>query len=453
MMSKEADSNYVQTPLVVETKNVQQPHSPSWSSWDELMGGDLKMKVISRPNDEIFIEREDDIIDPNFVGNVDVTQAEMNDYVVISYDGYFITKETSDNDLSQMEEIFTKNDPSHHGYIRFVNVDNVCITLGNGDIPQGLELAIRFLSKGQSAIVCSHYKYAHPHGRKNTCIAHDSVAINNVKEKGDEILSCYDLPPSTNVAYRVYLKSIKSSSEYQSDEFRFKVAHQLKVVGNDYFTNEWMGPNGGFGKSKALKAYNNATKELISLLNDFEQREKVDNKVDDDDDGKIKDQVEALLVDCFNNISAVFLRDKEYVKAKEAATQAIQIDPNNLKALKRAAKASMMSCSFEESYASLEVASEVKHDDAEVLKLRTEYERRLKAYQKKEKAMYARMMISKKNHGNGSSSEAGLTLNNPNRNNASSTSRSENEKSPINSSSTIETSFHPCDDVQSGSKE
>lgn len=351
---------------------------------------------------------DNDTIDPDFVGNVNITQAEMHDYVVLSYDGYFAKKENSNNGSSSqndddeaMEEIFTKDPSSHGGYIRFLHVENILVTLGNGHVPQGLELAIRFLSRGQCAIVCCHSKYAHPHGRKNTCIM-NSVAgeIHQKDQRG--LVDGYDLPPSTNVIYRVCLKSIKSSSDYQSYEFRLKLANQLKRIGNDYFTNEWMGPNGGFGKAKALKAYNNATQELISLLNDCQEAQAIIDKNVHDGKKMMKDQIEALLVDCFNNISAVFLRDKEYVKAKEAAAQALQIDANNLKALMRAAKASLLSCSFEECYAALEAAMEVKNDDAEVLKLRAEYEWRLKEYQKKEKAMYARMMSKKKIHGSDS---------------------------------------------------
>lgn len=355
----------------------------------------------------------DDDIDPDFVGNGNVTQAEMHDYVVISYDGYFAKEQSKKHDFFQeqeqaVEEIFTSQDPCHHGYIRFLNVENALITLGNGDISQGLELAVRFLSKGQCAIVCSHFKYAHPHGRKNACI---STACTDMDPK-DQVLVDYnhDLPPYTHVIYRVYLKSIKSSLENQTYEFRSKLANQLKLIGNDYFTNEWKGPHGGFGKSKSLKAYNNATKELLSLMNDLgEQQAKAESTALVDYD-KMKDQIEALLVDCFNNVSAVFLRDKEYVKAKEAATQAIQINPNNVKALKRAAKASLLSCSFEESYAALQVAMELKQDDVEILKLKAEYEKRLKEYQQKEKAMYARMMNAKKNHG--ASGQVGMKLHN-----------------------------------------
>ena len=41
-------------------------------------------------------------------------------------------------------------------------------------------------------------------------------------------------------------------------------------------------------------------------------------------------------LDSLNNISAVHLRAKGYGLAKEAAANAIQIDPNNMKALCRA---------------------------------------------------------------------------------------------------------------------
>lgn len=352
----------------------QTEHVVNNHSWDELMGGDLMMKIINPGI--IFPEG---IRDPDLVGIGNLDQGEMNDYLVIAYDGYYANKRSpleecvSHDDEESMHEIFSLKDPSPHGYTRFIHVEEVLIALGNGDVPQGLELAVRFLSRGQCAIVRCHSKYAHPHGRKNSCL--DS--------HGHDL----DLPPSTNVIYRVLLKSVISSTDHQTHDFRLKYATQLKNIGNDYFVNEWKGPQGGFGKSKAIKAYNHAMKEITSLLNDIPETD------------ERKSTMMALLVDCWNNVSAVYLRDREYVKAKEAATEAIQLDPRNLKALKRAAKAALFSCSFEECDAALAVAMDVAEDDAELFKLKMEYDKRLKAYQKKEKEMYARMIHGNKGQG------------------------------------------------------
>ena len=327
---------------------------------------------------------QDDEVDPDLLGSGSQTQPELHDYLVIHYDCHFSNKEGSTHDESKefIEEQFNKKDlDESSGFVRLMEENKRLIKLGNGDVTQGLELAARFLSLGQCAIVKCHAKYAHPLGRKNDC-----------NEKG----SC-DLPCNKNVIYRVYLQSIKPSKEDQSYSFRFKLAKQLKAAGNDYYKFEWTNnEDGGIGKIKSIKAYNEASRELASLLKDIK---------DDTDSGteqcnleeakRIGSEALSLLVDCYNNIAAVQLRAKDYVKVKEAAAEAIKLDPNNIKALCRAAKASMCTGAFEECQMALDAANEIDGSSKDVQKLKSEFEHRLKLYQKREKDMYAKMLGGK----------------------------------------------------------
>ena len=186
------------------------------------------------------------------------------------------------------------------------------------------------------------------------------------------------------------MRSIKSIAEDQSYTFRLKLARQLKSIGNDYYVNEWIGSHGGYGKVKSLKAYNGSSNELVSLLKDLNE----DETSESGENGELRGEAGALLVDCFNNISAAHLRDQDYGKAKDAAAEAIKLDPNNIKALCRAAKAAMSVGEFEESNMALEAAIGLDKANMDVQKLKAEYDRKLKLYRKKEREMYAKMMNS-----------------------------------------------------------
>jgi len=301
----------------------------------------------------------------------------MHDYMLVDFDAYFC----KDVDATHTDDFimgqFSKRIPDDEaGYTRFMERTDLLMKLGNCDVTQGLELAIRFLPLGECAIVKCHSKFSHPNGRKNSCIEDGS----------------HDAPPGVDVIYRVYLRSIKSLGHAQSNSFRFKLAKQLKYTGNDYYKYEWTAPNGGFGKVMSLKAYNDAKEELISLLKDIAEMEMGEGEGASEDEVKMKSETMTLLVDCFNNIAAVHLQGKEYSKAKEAAGEAISLDPDNVKALCRAVKASMLSGAFDESKMALYAAIELDENNKEVQKVKAEFERRLIAYQKKEKSMYERMM-------------------------------------------------------------
>lgn len=146
------------------------------------------------------------------------------------------------------------------------------------------------------------------------------------------------------------------------------------------------------GKFRSLKAYSNASEELISLTKDLDDKTAEEEVPTLQSKENVKAEVLRLVVDCYNNIAAVHLRCKDYAKAKEAATEAIKLDPNNVKALCRAAKAAMMSGNMEECVAALDAVLDIDKENKDGLKLLKEFFRRKAVYKKKEKAMYARMM-------------------------------------------------------------
>jgi tetratricopeptide (TPR) repeat protein len=338
----------------------------STAAWEQLMGNNIVMKRVDLGH--VFDVRP---VDHDARQSGKQVEGEMNDYVLIDLDCFFFHDDTDNGTNLISNEIvlkqMSKKSPDRKIFASLMEAKDLLIQLGHGDFPS-LELACRFLSVGDDAIIRCHSKFAHPYGRKGSC--EDRM----------------DLPPDTEVFYRIRVRSIILFGNAQSVGFRLKFAKQLKANGNDAYKYEWIGENGGFGKTKSLKAYEDAIQEFISILQD--------NKAEGDAEKsqEIRKQVNPLLVDCYSNIAAVHLRDKDYVKAKESAGHAIQIDPDNVKALCRAAKASMLSGAFEECKLALEAAKELDQGNSDVQRLGAEFLRRRKAYNMKEKEMYAKMM-------------------------------------------------------------
>lgn len=344
-----------------------------WEGWEELMGKDIMMKTIEK------WEGCDANNSPLSDSGEWKTkkEAEVGDVLVVCFEGYCINDDSDSDSILNMFDKLKENKP-------FMKAKEWLITLGEGDVLQGLEMAFRFLPSDECAVVKCHSKYAYAiNGRLNS--------ISSRNEKDDEK---YAVPPDSNVVYRIYTSKIIDAGDIKkSDSLQIKIATQKKDIGNDCYKHDWTVASGGddanSGKTRALKAYGGAVDLLKNLVKDIGERESPSEQ-------EVKDGKEAIsvLVDTLNNLSAVHLRAKSYGLAREAAGIAIQYDRDNLKALCRAAKANMMDPAglFEETELAIQVAEELHKDSDEVKKLRIEFEQRKKEYKKKAKAMFSRMM-------------------------------------------------------------
>ncbi len=242
-------------------------------------------------------------------------------------------------------------------------------------------MAIRFLKLNQCGIVKCNAKYAYGASGRNGVL---SRARSSQRDYTGVV------PKDMNVIYKVKIKSIiaQNDPKTKSTQFQIQLFQQMKSIGNHYYSNDWTEPGGGLGKTKAIKLYNTVAKDGATLLKDLEHG------------SKERRQVFFITVDALNNIAAVYLRLKEYRKAKDAATQAVELDPYNLKALCRAAKASLMVGEFEECKVALEVAEEIVDNEdtcqgyskRDVQKLKRELMAKKREYKKLEKEIYAQML-------------------------------------------------------------
>eukprot|EP00541_Cyclophora_tenuis_P003859 CAMPEP_0116573432 /NCGR_PEP_ID=MMETSP0397-20121206/18790_1 /TAXON_ID=216820 /ORGANISM="Cyclophora tenuis, Strain ECT3854" /LENGTH=283 /DNA_ID=CAMNT_0004101995 /DNA_START=76 /DNA_END=927 /DNA_ORIENTATION=+ len=144
-----------------------------------------------------------------------------------------------------------------------------------------------------------------------------------------------------------------------------------------------------------ISTYKKGAELMTNLLVSLQQ-EQENNDDNDNRNRELQEQAHSILLDCLNNTAAVYLKAKQYGKAKVAATDVLARDPNNFKALLRAARAALFdpAGTFEESDAALLAAEEVKPDSKELKQLRVEYTRRKRDYDRKSKAMFTKMMKS-----------------------------------------------------------
>ena len=290
---------------------------------------------------------------------------DYGDVIIIDFQGYSCPDDVDAFGGSTFISALL-NDSSDQTFTPFITGQNWLITLGDGEVSQGLELAARFLAVGKKSLVKCHSKYAYgSEGR---------FEGRGVMERK------FSVKPNANVFYKLNVIRIECKGTI-NNSLMLKICKQKKLIGNDHFQHDWVREDGGNGKVKALKLYCAASDKLALLLKDEVSREVIE-------------EATSLLVDCFNNVSSVYLRSKQYGLAKEAATKAIEINPNRTKSLYLAAKAAMLDPAglFEESDLALCKAEAIDGgDNKELKKLRLELQRAKKKNKKREKAIYNKM--------------------------------------------------------------
>ena len=273
----------------------------------------------------------------------DAVSVQPQDAVVVDFVGsHAPERQESDNDASRPV---------------FQIAQDWLIVIGEKDVVPALELAVRFLNEGETAVVWSQSKFAYGVSQRTH--------------------GTYTLPAHSNVQYRVTVRSILPSDD---PTFALKVAAAKKEIGNDAFQHEWDATLQA--KAKALNLYKRGADYLQHLVGN------------PDGDVALLAQARSIYLDCLNNVVAVQLRAADYHAAKEAAIKVLSVDPHNTKALLRAAKAALWdpASSYEEVQAALEAAAVHATSDLDRKDLHTlqqEFRRQKQVYQQRNKAIMA----------------------------------------------------------------
>lgn len=184
--------------------------------------------------------------------------------------------------------------------------------------------------------------------------------------------------------------------------FTIQKAISRKAIANDIYQNEWCPPPKGeqepsceAAMTRALRLYKKAAQGMETLLGGT-----YFNQVEDNHPQRL--QATQIMLDSLNNIAAVYLRQKQYHEAKQSAVEVLKQDPKNIKALLRAAKASLLdpASTMEEVQAALQAADNeitYKHpqEEKELKRLKAEYKRKHEEYKKKTKEMFSNKLNEK----------------------------------------------------------
>jgi hypothetical protein len=255
------------------------------------------------------------------------------------------------------------------------------ILVGDGDILPALEMGVRFMGTGQTALIWSHPKYALGLGTRKFM---DTT-----------------VPPNSSVMYKVTVVQKVVDTSRLNPYFTIQKAITRKKIANDIYQHEWCpppktsdDPSCEQSMARATKLYTKAAKEMETLLDGtyFQQVE---------EDHPQRKESQGILLDALNNIVAVYLRQKDYHEAKLAAVNVLQKDPNNIKALMRAAKAALLdpASTMEEASEAIKAAeSEITYknpeEEKELKRLKVQLKRKQVEYKQKSKEMFGNKLTS-----------------------------------------------------------
>jgi len=182
----------------------------------------------------------------------------------------------------------------------------------------------------------------------------------------------YALPAHSSVVYEVTVLQIVMDTSRLNPYFPIQKALTMKNIANDIYQCEW--EMGEMSTKRSIHLYEKAARSMKALLGGtyFANVE---------EDHPQRKQCSNIMMDCYNNVVAVYLRTRKWKKAREAAQTALREEPDNAKALLRNAKAYMMDpeVSMEEKDEALKRAERVivykDKEDSDLRKLRAQWKK------------------------------------------------------------------------------
>ncbi len=323
----------------------------------------------------------------------------------------------------------------------FHSVQNLYCDVGDQDVIPAVEMGLRFLHLKRRrrrrlpvgdedprillptvALIYSHSKYAYGISSRtySTIIASDDAATTTTGTDTHRNRNGDTLPSLSNVIYKVTLKRIVSSSSStttttlsRSPKVLLQLFKCKKHLANDIYQNDILvetkntrdGPtthnpnHNSYHCQRAVRIYQRTVEKLENFI--MELQNDMDDNGHDLTTSYIK-EAQQLQIDCLNNISAVYLKCRWYRKAKEACIETLLKDPNNTKALVRAAKAALYdpASSYEEVQTAVQAVQDIMADatlqDATTLQkdvtvLKKEYVQHQAKYKREQKQMAVRI--------------------------------------------------------------
>ncbi|TPX69932.1 hypothetical protein SpCBS45565_g02022 [Spizellomyces sp. 'palustris'] len=223
--------------------------------------------------------------------------------------------------------------------------------LCSGALPEAVELAVEHMRVGEKALVTAPANFGY----------------------GESLARQVDIPQQDDLEFEIELVSFERTSEMwdMSHDERFVEMQRLREMGNKLFKD---------GKPRlARKNYERAVK--------FFQHEYTL-------DPEYQARVNLVLLPCYLNLAACYLKAQEWTRAIHYASKALNIDRGNVKALYRRAQGYLGRVDYE--LAKKDCDSALEHADETVEKelviLLKHVQMRMKETDAKQKKLFAKML-------------------------------------------------------------
>lgn len=322
-----------------------------------------------------------DAVVVDFVGRLLVT---TTDDTTTNTEG----NKTETNEKSRENDVCASEGPVFHEAVGWL------LVIGEKDVVPALEMGIRFMRQGETALVESHSKYAYGSASRewNTNVDVSSSNSSVPSSSNSKTNHKFLLPPHSRVQYTVTVQRIVPVSELSNPPFQLMLCQSKKQIANDIYNHDCVSETNLYAKNRAIHIYHRAAEMLRHMLREPQQHNDDDDNLSASFD-RDRDAARICFLDCLNNIAAVQLRCQSFHAAKEACVAVLEQDPTNTKALLRAAQASMRdpASTYEEVEAAIQAAeasSSSERMNGDIAKLRNELQKRQSEYTKKERSMW-----------------------------------------------------------------
>jgi len=258
---------------------------------------------------------------------------------------------------------------TYRGYWVEDDVDNICVerkqfemTVGDDDrFPEAFHTMVKSMKKGEKAM----FKI-----KDDSVLNMDDVYVDPEELKSNEFNhNKITAPSGKQMFYEIMVYEMKKGKEKWNAENseRIEEGFKYKEAGNGLF------------KTQRFKGA--ITKYEKSL-------DWIDVDFSDDELAKKKQE---LTISVNNNMALIFSKMKDWSTATEHATKALDVEPNNVKALMRRGQAQMQNGNLEEAKRDLKKALSLDKDNSVIKKLLKVCTAKHKAYVEKQQKLYANM--------------------------------------------------------------
>ena len=219
------------------------------------------------------------------------------------------------------------------------------LAVNKGELPEGLDLALSKMKRGEVAEIRVHPDFGYP----------------------ERVRSAHNYPIDHFMHFHVEMDSFQPGKESwgMSQDEKLEDGHKLRELGNQFFKDgKWV---------QALRKYNKAWKY-------FQHEPKLSEE--------LQPRVHQMQLPCHLNLAAVHLKLQQYLKALEETDMALKIDPVNQKALYRRATAYFHRQEYDQALETLGKLLKINEESVEARNLWAQVKRKKKQIAEKERQVF-----------------------------------------------------------------